>query len=185
MTNKNTMDFYRLYKMIQANRIFWFFCMMVLFCNLIVQMTVIQGQQNEISRQEVKYQELRSHWKHSPDEQDASHVFEKGLTALETFRESLPGMSNLSDKARELLQFLLKNRVTSGKIVFTPDRKEGLSLWKYSTTLSVYGTYEDIKGLLSDIQESPSLFCVEHLSLAKEAKQGQVNMGLRIATYCR
>jgi Tfp pilus assembly protein PilO len=179
------MDFYRLYKMIHANRIFWLFCVLVLVCNLIVHMTVIQRQRNEISRQDIQYQELRSHWKHSPDKQDASHVYEEGLTALETFRESLPGMSNLSDKARELRSFLHKNRITSGKILFAPDRKEGLSLWKYSSTLSVYGTYEDIKGLLSDIQGSPSLFCIEHLSLAKETKQGQVNMGLRIATYCR
>jgi len=105
--------------------------------------------------------------------------------ALETFLETLPPMSNLSDKARELRSILHNHRIGSGKIQFAPDRKEGLSLWKYATTLSAHGTYADIKGFLADMARSPSLFCIEHFTLAKGSKQGQVNMGLRVATYCR
>ncbi|MBA4367837.1 MAG: hypothetical protein C0403_09390 [Desulfobacterium sp.] len=182
---KNTMDFYRLSKIFYTYKIYWSLLLLVFFVNLIMQVTVIQNQQEKIREQNKNYTALREDWNQKPDDPDVITGYENRKMALEAFLGSLPEMADLSDKATEISSFFNKNGMTSGKIQFTPDRKEELSLWKYSTSLSVSGTYEGMKGLLADIHGSPSLFCIEHLSLKKGSEKDQVDMRLKISTCCR
>jgi Tfp pilus assembly protein PilO len=182
---KNAMDFYRLYKIVNTYKIYGSLCALVLLVNLILQVTVIQNQQNEIHEQNKNYTALREDWNQKPDDPDVMKGYENRKMALEAFLGSLPEMAELSGKATEISSFFKKNNMTSGKIQFTPDRKDALSLWKYSTSLSVSGPYEGMKGLLADIHGSPSLFCIEHLSLKKGSEPDQVDMRLKISTCCR
>lgn len=182
---KNAMNFYRLYTIVKTYKIYGSLCVLVLLMNLIMQITVIQNQQNEISEQNKKYTALWEDFGQQPYYQHDVYGYKNRKMVLETFLRSLPEMADLSDRATEISSFFNKNGMTSGKIHFTPDRKEGLSLWKYSTSLSVSGTYEGMKGLLADIHGSSSLFCIEHLSLEKGSEKDQVDMRFKIATYCR
>ncbi len=183
---ENAMDFSRFYKIAAAYKIYGFFCILILLVNLILQGTVIRNQQNKIREQNINYSAFRGDWSRKTDGRpDARHGYENRKKALEAFLSSLPEMADLSDRATEISSFFNKNGMTSGKIHFTPDRKEALSLWKYSTSLSVSGKYEGMKGLLADIHGSRSLFCIEHLSLEKGSEKDQVDMRLKIATYCR
>lgn len=182
---ENTMDVSRFYKIAAAYKIYGFFCILVLLVNLVMQGTVIRNQQNKLREQNINYLTFREGWSRKTDSPDAGHGYENRKKALEAFLSSLPEMADLSDRATEISSFFNKNGMTSGKIHFTPDRKEELSLWKYSTSLSVSGTYEGMKGLLADIHGSQSLFCIEHLSLEKGSEKDQVDMRLKIATFCR
>lgn len=179
------MDYYRLYKIVHSNKIFWILFILIFIVNLIIHFTVIREQQNQTRERQKKYTDLRNHWKQGPDRCDSTQVYENGKTAVKTFMDSLPRMTNLSDKARELSYILKKKDINTGRIIFTPDRKKELPLWKYSTSISIFGTYQGMKNILADIQGSPSLFCIEHLSFSKGSGQDQVNMKLKVATYCR
>jgi len=182
---KSIMDKHRFYKIFDTYNVFWVFCILVLAVNLIIHMAVIQPQQNRISEIHEQYAALRNDWNQQPGDHDAAQAYEQGKIAVKTFMDSLPRMTNLSDKARELSYILKKKDITTGRIQFTPDFQEKLSLWKYSTSLSISGTYQGMKGVLADIQGSPSLFCIEHLSLARGGGRDQINMKVKIATYCR
>ncbi len=179
------MNFYRLSKIFKAYKIYWSLVLLVFLVNLIMQFTVLQNQQEKIRELNTNYTALREDWNRKPDVPDLITGYENRKTALEAFLGSLPEMADLSDKATEINSFFNKNGMTSGKIQFSPDRKEELSLWKYSTALSVSGAYEGVKGLLADIHGSPSLFCIEHFSLQKGSEKDRVDMRLKIATYCR
>jgi Tfp pilus assembly protein PilO len=179
------MNFYRLSKIFKAYKIYWSLIFLVFLMNLIIQFTVLQNQQKKIREQNTNYAALRGDWNRKPDDPDLITGYENRKMALEAFLGSLPEMADLSNKATEISSFFNKNGMTSGKIQFAPDRKEELSLWKYSTSLSVSGTYEGMKGLLADIHGSPSLFCIEHLSLKKGSEKDQVDMRLKISTCCR
>lgn len=177
------MDLYHIRKAVKANWIFWGACFVLLAVNLIFRVTILRSQQNEISRQIDAYESLRT--SRSRGNPTVYQRYASGREDLETFLQALPRMTNISDKARELRSFLSENRIASGEIRFNTGREEGLSVWKYSTTLSISGTYPDIKQFLADIQESPSLFAIEHLSFQRKAPTGVVSAGIRIATYCR
>ncbi len=179
------MDFYRIYKIIIANKIFWTFCALVLFVNLIIYISIIREQQDTIHELQKNYTELRKNWNPKSAKSDAVRMIENTKLGLKAFMDSLPAMANISDKARELSYILKKKDMNMGRITFKPERRDVISLWRYSTTISAIGSYESIKRVLADIQGSPSLFCIEHLSLMRIAEQNLVNMKLRVATYCR
>lgn len=178
------MDLNRIGKALNVNRIFWAVCFLLLAANLVFRMTILRSQQNEISRQIRTYESLRTSRVPGQD-QAGYHRYESGRKELETFLQALPRMPNISDKARELRSLLNDNHISSGEIRFSTGREDALSLWKYSTTLSISGTYPDMKRFLAAIQGSASLFAIEHLSFERRESAGTVSAGLRIATYCR
>ena len=179
------MDLNRIGKAVSANRVFWLACFLLLAANLLFRMTILRGQQNEISGQIDTYESLRTSRVLGQDHRAVYRRYESGRKELETFLEALPRMPNISDRARELRSMLHNNQIVSNEIRFSTGREEALSLWKYSTTLSLSGTYPDMKRFLADIHGSPGLFAIEHLSFERRESPGMVNAGLRIATYCR
>lgn len=179
------MDLNHIGKAVRANRIFWIVCLVLLAANLVFRLTILRSQQKEISRQIDTYESLRSSRGRGQAHQSVYHRYESGRKELEAFLQALPRMTNISDKAREIRSLLADNHIASGEIRFSTEREKTVPLWKYSTTLSISGTYPDMKQLLADIQGSPSLLAIEHLSFQRNGSAGRVSAGLRIATYCR
>jgi len=103
---------------------------------------------------------------------------------LETFKQQLPVMSAIIDRAKELKDVLNRNQLTATKIMLRPERIELLDIWKYTGALKITGPYARLKTLLADIQKSPHLFCIERLSLTNQSeKTEKVVLELRLATY--
>lgn len=69
-------------------------------------------------------------------------------------------------------------------MTFKPELADNFLLWKYTTSFKVSGQYAKLKGLLAEIQESSSLFCIESLSFKNQSKNEElVDLNLSISTY--
>ncbi len=104
---------------------------------------------------------------------------------MQTFMDILPPMDMVSEKARELGEIIQGQGSETGVMVFKPKRISDIGMWRYAASITIKNRYENIKKTLAAIQNSSSLFCIEHLSIKKEGPAGQVEMKLVIATYCR
>ena len=102
---------------------------------------------------------------------------------LKKFVDMLPPVVTVADKARELNAVLDKHHFSINKMTFRPDKTSTFSLWKYTTSFTVTGSYSQLKNLLADIQNLRGLFCIENLILSRQKDNDRVDMTLSIATY--
>jgi len=105
---------------------------------------------------------------------------------LRHFKSQLLPKATFADRVRELYDVLQKQNLSVSKMTYKPEKVERLNLWKYTTSFVVSGEYERLKGLIADVQNSSSLFCIEDLSISRKAKdKEQLDLRLKIATYFR
>ena len=79
---------------------------------------------------------------------------------------------------------LERNGMQSEGVRLNPQEIDDLFVLKYGAEITAIGSYPEIKKLLADIQNSPTLFCIEKLSLAYQSGvRHQVKMNLTLTTY--
>ncbi len=160
----------------------------LMLLNGIIYLKITNYRQNKIEKLHSAYLKsgLKSGKAGLADSSAPTHPWLEVRSDIQTFKRQLPVMSAIIDRAKELKDVLNRNHLSATKIVFRPERIELLALWKYTGALKITGPYERLKALLSDIQKSPYLFCIESLTLINQSqKTEKVVMELRLATYFR
>ncbi|MFZ5573107.1 MAG: hypothetical protein ACOZF0_22120 [Thermodesulfobacteriota bacterium] len=175
----------RLITIFSVYKIFWSVCGSILVINLMIYWGAIVKQQNEVDQLRIRYSKIRTQHLRRDEPADSEKHYRKAEDSLRAFADTLPSMAVVSEKARELGEIIRNQGVDAGAMMFKPKRVEGLGLWRYEASITITNQYETIKKLLAAIQNSPSLFCIEHLSIKKEIRTGLVELKLAIATYCR
>ncbi len=105
---------------------------------------------------------------------------------VQRFVDQLPDRSGLARQAGELDALLRRHGLPSGAIVLSPEKSEWPNLAKYSATLDASGSYATVRAFLAELQNSPQLFCIQHLSLKRQSERGKgVSLQLGLALYMR
>jgi len=179
------MNLFLLKKYISKHKVFWGVCGMILAANLLFYAFVISRQKTMIADLQEKYSNNRKIGGMESNGKNPLLELKMAQQSWHTFIETLPQMSMVTYGTKELKKIISTYGSSSNKLVFKPEKVDSLGLWKYSIEISVIGTYKNVRLLLADVQNSPTLFCIEKLSMKQAKQEGSVNLKLGIATYCR
>lgn len=177
------MEYRRFAQALRANRLFWLICGGLLILNLLFYIGFIKRQEGRIHQLQRVYTEKRGAKVPARDVRVESYL--KAGEDVLAFRENLQVKTSFAESVKELYDLLRKRDLGVVKMTYQPEPVEALGgVWKYSTSFTVTGAYANLKGLLADIQNSPSLFCIENLSFTNKSKDAeQIDMGLKIGMY--
>lgn len=174
----------QLKKILLRYKFLWAACGLILIANITFYVFIIREERNQIDKLHQQYLQIRA--------RDARPI-KKGNNStahyieikedLKKFVDMLPPVVTVADKVRELYAVLGKHNFSVNEMTFRPDKTSTFSLWKYTTSFTVAGSYSELKDLLADIQNLRGLFCIESLTLSRPKESAQVDMTLSIATY--
>jgi len=182
------MDRNRFFKAILPYKYLWLFCSIFLIIDLIgfsFIKVINKNHQSKLYELQRQYTTTRQNKSRLAERNRIIHLYLNANEDLEVFRKALPEMATIADQAKILDETIDKHDLFVNKMYFKPEDSGTLSLWKYTTSLTIDGQYSKLKACLADIQSLPGLFCIESLSLKRPENNGPVNMTLNIATYCR
>jgi Tfp pilus assembly protein PilO len=165
------------------NKLFWWIICILLVSNIVFFAAIRERQKNRINELHALYNAKRSTPTQKKDSDQAP--FLQAKDDIRSFTENLPVKKDFAKTASELFLIFNKHQIDVGQTVYKPESVDYNGLFKYSTSLTINGSYKSIKALLADIQESRTLFCIEALSIASGAEEGLAEMKIKIATYFR
>ena len=178
------MDKDQLKKLFFRYRFFWAACCLVLMANVAFYLFIVRGERHRLDKLHQQYLTIRTQEAQliKNGNGSAAHYLEV-RNDLEKFVDMLPPVVTVADKVRELNAVLGKHNFSVNNMTFRPDKTSPFSLWKYTTSFTVTGSYSELKDLLAGIQNLRGLFCIESLMLSRSKGNTQVDMTLSIATY--
>jgi len=165
------------------NKIFWWIICILLALNIVFYAAIRERQKSRINELQALYNANRSVPAQKKDSDQAPYL--QAQDDIRSFKEGLAGMKDFAATASELFTIFKKHQIDIGQTVYKPESVDYKGLLKYSTSLTIKGSYKSIKALLADIQESGTLFCIEALSIAGNPGEHTVEMKIKIATYFR
>ena len=176
------MEYDRIIDKLRYNKIFWSTCCVILLLNLFFYALIIKKQSKKIDELRYLYAKTRNIGTFDKNDKTAKHILAKD--AMQSFRDKLLNKSAFPDHVKELYYIINGQGLSISTMTFKPEPVNNLLLWKYTTSFKVSGQYAKLKGLLAEIQESPSLFCIESLSFKNQSKNEElVDLNLSISTY--
>ena len=156
----------------------------VIFFNFILYLSLIRNQEKQIAEFQQTYLEQRKAVKVRISDKTKQYLAAQKSTL--TFKENLPETSEFAGRVKELNTVLHKSGLSISKMIFKPTKIDNLSLWKYTTAITVSGKYSKLKSLLANIQNLQALFCIEKISFKNCSKnKEQIDMLITISTYFR
>jgi hypothetical protein len=165
------------------NKIFWWIICILLALNIVFYAAIQERQKSRINELQALYNANRSVPAQKKNSDQASYL--QAQDDIRSFKEGLAGMKDFAATASELFTIFKRHQIDIGQTVYKPESSDYKGLLKYSTSLTIRGSYKSIKALLADIQESRTLFCIEALSIAGNPGERTVEMKIKIATYFR
>jgi len=167
---------------LRYNKIFWSVCCVILLLNLVFYALIIKIQSKKIDELRCLYAKTRNIGTFDKNDKTTKYILAKD--AVQSFRDKLHNKFAFPDHVKELYDAINGQGLSISTMTFKPELVNNLSLWKYTTSFKVSGQYAKLKGLLAEIQESPSLFCIESLSFKNQSKNEElVDLNLSISTY--
>jgi len=163
-------------------KVLWCALLLGLILNAIAYIWIVKPQYGELARLQTIYKEARG-LKHV----DADNQFDYILRAkqdVKVFLRRLSPVVAIVNNVRELKAILNRRNLSVTRMVFTPERIEEKSLVKYSCNFTITGSYFHLKGFLVEIQKSPTLYCIESLSLVNRSDDTElIDLKITLATY--
>ena len=176
------MEYDRIVGKLRYNKIFWSTCCVILLLNLFFYALIIKIQSKKIDELRCLYAKTRYIGTFDKNDTTTKHILAKD--AIQSFRDKLLNKFAFPDHVKELYDAINGQGLSISTMTFKPELVNNLSLWKYTTSFKVSGQYAKLKGLLTEIQELPSLFCIESLSFKNQSKNEElVDLNLSISTY--
>ena len=173
----------KLLNIIHFNKLFWWIICLLLVSNIVFYTAIRERQKSRINELQALYNAKRSAPTQKKNSDQAPYL--QAQDDIISFKENLPAKKDFAKTASELFLIFKKHQVGIGQIVYKPESVDYNGLFKYSTSLAINGSYQSIKALLADIQESRTLFCIEAISIVSSAEESSVEIKIKIATYFR
>lgn len=170
----------------------WFFIVLclLLLVNTVFYAVVITGQKKRISEGQNMFSQMRGITTGMKETGGDDQWF-RAQVDIREFRNSLrfmPAVPVFADRVKELVDTIQKEGLEVSRVTFKPQKVDEFKLWKYTSKMSVEGSYAKLKGFLAALQNSPNLFCIETLVLEKMPVNGgpdMVRMTVDISTWFR
>jgi Tfp pilus assembly protein PilO len=176
------MKLQRIIRALRFNRFLWAGCALILLVNLVSYLAVIQPQRNHIANLQILYSKKRN--PDVPRERDEIARYRIAEIELKVFKDKLPPKEKFVERVREIHDLLRQNGLRMQRITFKPEQAGPMKLWRYASSFSVQGKYSQLKAFIAALQNSPSLFCLDHLSFKRVSRPpGTVDMKLEMSTY--
>ncbi|MCD6272794.1 MAG: type 4a pilus biogenesis protein PilO [Deltaproteobacteria bacterium] len=152
--------------------------------NFILYLSLIRNQEKQIRELQQAYIEQRKTVEENIN--DKTQQYFAAQKSILSFKEHLPETSEFAGRVKELNTVLHKHGLSISRMIFKPTKIDNLSLWKYTTSITVSGKYRRLKSLLANIQNLPGLFCIENISFKNRSeKREKVDMSITMSTYFR
>lgn len=172
----------RIISALRFNRFFWGSCALILFINLVFYVVVVERQRNHIESLQALYSKKRN--PDVPRERDEIARYRIAGVELKLFKGRLPSKEKFVERVREIHQLLQRHGLQMQRLTFKPERVGPMELWKYTSSLRVRGRFSQLKPFIADLQNSKSLFCLDHVSFKRVSKsRGLVDLNLEVSTY--
>jgi hypothetical protein len=173
----------KLLNIFRFNKVFWWVVCFLLISNIIFFLTVSGNQKTRINELQSRYNVERiSKLVKTDNSQD---LYIKAKDDIEFFKGKLAEKKDFGETAAELFAIFKKNQIEPGQTVYKPESVDMKGLFKYTTSLSIKGSYPALKAALAEIQGSRTLFCIENLSISGSPADNSVEMKIKIAAYFR
>jgi hypothetical protein len=176
------MNLNRLIETVLHNKVFWAIIGALLVVNLIFYVTFVRSQHGTADQLHRAYMQKEKAGVGKSDLEIQQHL--KMAEGIETFRKIVGNSNQFSQRISDLHTILQRQDISQSKMIFEPSSVDQLELLKYTTSFTVSGSYQSLRRLLADIQNSSSLHCIESISLSSKTPDADdVTMALKIATY--
>jgi hypothetical protein len=173
----------KLKNVFRFNKIFWWVICLLLISNIVFFLTIGGSQKRRINELQSKYNTERNTKPVKTD--NTRDVYIKAKGDIELFKGKLVEKKDFGETASELFAIFKKNQIETGQTVYKPESVDMKGLFKYTTSLSIKGSYPSLKAALAEIQGSRTLFCIENLSISSSPADNSVEMKIKIAAYFR
>lgn len=118
-----------------------------------------------------------------PDTQAALVQAQKDIQDI---RLKLPSYAEIPQVLETIATLAREKRLTPGPMVFQPKKTDRLNLVEYVSSVTVTGTYDDLKAFLAGIQGQPSLCAVTQLAFTRDPETpGRVTLKAGLSIYCQ
>ncbi|RLB15670.1 MAG: hypothetical protein DRN37_05235 [Thermoplasmata archaeon] len=176
------MKFKRIIRALRFNRYFWGSCVLILLLNLVFTAVVVRRQRNSIEELQAMYSRKRN--PDVPRERDEIARYRIAGVELRLFMGKVPPKERFVERVREIHELLQHNGLQMKGLTFKPEQAGPMKLWKYTSSFSVRGRFSQLKSFIADIQNSKSIFCLDHVSFKQVPNsRGLVDLGLEVSTY--
>ncbi|HXE95779.1 MAG TPA: type 4a pilus biogenesis protein PilO [Dongiaceae bacterium] len=117
---------------------------------------------------------------------DAATLYQQGSTDLETLKARIPEKREFARILSDLLEAAAGSNVKVDTINYKPEKIKEEALLSYQLSLSVSGSYAEVKSYLSDLQNIQELLVVEPTVFTNsDPLVENVVMNLNITVYLR
>lgn len=167
---------------IVSNRVPFGICLLLITVNVCFYFGVIAYQDRIINGLQVSYSDLRKERYGSPNAEKDRFV--RARKELINFERRLSSGSDLVIIATDLKNKLQQPGISVGKMTFKPEKSDDGILWKFTTSVTLSGHYENLKRILADIYNSPNLYCIDRLAFYNSSDNKEnVDLSLSITMY--
>lgn len=152
---------------------------------LALQLFISLYQKSRVEQLNAEWLKLREQEARGVALQDRDTLYRNGLADLAKFREAIYPKSQFARFIGELYEMASKNGLELASITYKPTLDKDENLLKYSLTLSVSGTYTQLKRFIYDLGAGNSnLLVVDSVAIAASGAAAEsVQLQLSITSW--
>ena len=174
----------RIINVLRYNKFFWIVLCFLAIVNLMIYFIVGGYQKRKINELQDRYRTKRmiKPTKKYPEQLKLIHAKQD----IQLFINQLSSRTEFPNTVAELFQIIQRHGLSISTMSYKPELIGFHSLLKFTTSFSVKGKYQPLKGFLADVQRSKTLFCIDSLSIInKSMDEDSIEVKLQISTYFR
>jgi Tfp pilus assembly protein PilO len=157
----------------------------LLLLNMTLVIVVSNYQLPSLTELQAKWNNLRRQAA-AAGQVDAATLYQQGSADLEKLKTRIPEKREFARILSDLLEAAASSNVKVGTISYKPEQIKGEALLSYQLSLSVSGSYAEVKSYLSDLQNIQDLLVVEPTAfINSDPLVENVVMNLSITVYLR
>ena len=153
--------------------------LVVLMLSLALQMTVLETQSSEIKEFERLLEELKDDIEDSEERDTDKKILTDTLSALENFKNALPGSEEITPIINDIYNIAKDNRLKILRANYSTDIKKGSFINRHSMSFPIEGSYKSIKKFIYDIESLKHHLVINRITL-KSGFGGKSNIGIDI-----
>jgi len=171
--------------MIKKHKFIIAVCILAIFCNFIVKISIIDRQVNKILFLQQSVAAARS-----------DKYLKTGKPKTLSFAEQddikkiflmIPENFLFTESASQIRAFIDKNHLAMEEsLIFKPEETKMTDLLKYNTNINITGDYVKIKKMVSDIQNMQGLICINSARISRtKDHHDKIRLNLALSIFLK
>lgn len=158
---------------------------LLLLLATVLQLFISLYQRPKVERQSAEWLQLREKEGRGAALQDRETLYRNGQADLAKFHEKIYPKSQFARFIGELYEMTSKNNLELLSITYKPSLAKGEKLLNYALTLSVSGTYPQLKRFIYDLGAGTSnMLVIDSIAIAAtDAEAGAIQLQLSLTSW--